>query len=250
MANLVPVPGDLPTSAVVEALTAGSATNSGPRTSPVVRYLAAIRRVKWLVLLLTLAGLGGGVVVSRLRPESYSVDGSLRLSPDESSPFIGPQYMAYIQQTSVIEPIAIARRLYILGPKQAGGKPVPPGPSGPAAALFNTFSLGPNPVAGDYKLKISGDRKKLELTNTTTGVVDRANLGDSLGTHFDFLWVPVVEPRWAGETFDFTVLTSREAAADIQKRLHVHPRAASQRAALHAPRARRAGWSRHGRRVE
>ena len=76
MTNLAPTPGNLPVSpASAGALLPGSpltAPSGGPRTSPVVRYLAAVKRVKWLVLLLTLAGLGGGYVLSRLRPEEES----------------------------------------------------------------------------------------------------------------------------------------------------------------------------------
>ena len=223
MANLVPVPEDLPTSTAVEALTGSSlsASGSGPRTSPVARYLGAIRRVKWLVLLLTLAGFGGGIIVSRLRPESYEVNGVLQLSPDESSPFIAQQYSQYILQYHIIEPIVVARRLYIIGPKRTGAPPPPPGPSGINKALFSGFSLDSAhaPTAGDYRLKIASDRKTWELTNTGTGARERGAVGDSIGRTFYFRWSPPIEGRWAGETFDFTVLTSREAADQIRKSL-------------------------------
>ena len=223
MANLVPVPEDLPTSTAVEALTGSSlaASGSGPRTSPVARYLGAIRRVKWLVLLLTLAGFGGGIIVSRLRPESYEVNGVLQLSPDESSPFIAQQYSQYILQYHIIEPIVVARRLYIIGPKRTGAPPPPPGPSGVNKALFSGFSLDSAhaPTAGDYRLKIASDRKTWELTNTGTGARERGAVGDSIGRTFYFRWSPPIEGRWAGETFDFTVLTSREAADQIRKSL-------------------------------
>ena len=228
MANLVPVPEDLPTTAAFGALTegmssGGSGSGSGPKTSPIVRYFGAIRRVKWLVLLLVLAGLGGGLVVSRLRPESYDVYGGLQLNPDESSPFIGPQYSTLIKQYNIIEPIVRDRRLFIIGPKRPGGKVLPPGPSGPDRALFNGFTLDSirQPAAGDYRFKIASDRKTWELTNTATGAKERGAVGDSVGLDLGFQWRPIIEPRWAGESFDFTVLTAREAADDIRKRLNV-----------------------------
>ncbi len=144
-------------------------------------------------------------------PRSHAIfEGQLQLSPDESSPFIGSQYLTYIQTYSIIEPVAKARRLYILGPKRTGGPPMPPGPSGPAAALFNTFALDSNPVPGDYRLKVAGDRKTWELTNVTTSDKERGAVGDSVGNaKFHFNWTPTIEPRWAGETFDFRVLTLR-----------------------------------------
>lgn len=224
MANLVPVPEDLPTAAVDALASQGGMSGlEGPRTSPIARYVGAVRRVKWLILLLILGGLGGGIVVSRLRPESYEIYGGLLLTPDQSSPYIGPQYSQLIKQYNIIEPIVRARRLYIIGPKRRGGPPLPPGPSGPAAALFNGFSLDSTKtmVPGDYRLKISSDRKSWELTNTTNLDKQRGTMGDSVGTIFGFAWLPVVQKQWAGETFDFTVLTPREAADDIVKRLHI-----------------------------
>ena len=224
MANIVPIPEDLPTRAAVDALTAASTLSAGgsPRTSPVVRYFGAIRRVKWLVLLLTLAGLGGGIVVSRLKPESYEIYGGLMLSPDQSSPFIGSQYRSLITQYNVIEPIVRDRRLYIEGPKRRGGAPLPPGPSGIDKDLFNGFDLDSSlTIPGDYRLKISTDRKTWDLTNSTTLEKDHGIVGDSVGRKFGFHWAPVIIPRWAGESFDFTVFTPREAADEIRKRLKV-----------------------------
>lgn len=226
MTNIAPIPGNLPIAArstgdLIPGSPYGGAS-SGPRTSPIVRYLAAIRRIKWLVLLLTLAGLGAGIVVSRLRPASFVVNGALQLTLDESSPYIGAQYSQFIKSYEIIEPVAIDRRLFIIGPKRVGAPPLPPGPSGINASLFNGFGLTETPVAGTYRFKVAADGKTWELTNTATSIKDRGSAGDSAGgIKFGFRWLPVLEPRWFGETFEFDIITPREAADDIKNRLKV-----------------------------
>ncbi len=105
------------------------------------------------------------------------------LSPDQSSPFIGSQYRSLITQYHVIEPIVRDRRLYIVGPARRGATPLPPGPSGPDKALFNGFTLdtAKPTIPGDYRLKVSADRKTWDLTNTTTLDKDHGVVGDSMG---------------------------------------------------------------------
>jgi capsular exopolysaccharide synthesis family protein len=221
MSNIVPIPENLPGQPNLGASSPLVAASGGVRTSPVVRYLAAIRRAKWLVLLLTLAGVGGGVVVSRLKPPSYVVNSALQLSPDENSAFVGQQYDVYLKSYQIIEPVVLEHRLYIIGPTRIGAPPPPAGPSGPAAALFNNFDLASRSVPGNYRLKIASDGRSWEFTNSQTGRVDRGAAGDSVGRPFGFLWAPVVEPKWFGESFDFQVITSHEAADNIKKHLTV-----------------------------
>lgn len=222
MANLVPIPGDLPTTAI-DALAGshGAGSGGGPRTLPLLRYLAAIRRVKWLVLLLTLVGVGVGFVISRLRPESYVVHSTLQLSGDETATFVGAQYSNYIYSYNIVEPIAVDHRLFIIGPRRTGSPPLPDGPSGPDASLFDGFVLGEHSIPGSYRLKIAADGKTWELSNPKVAERDRGQVGDSVGRLFRFQWLPAVKRAWFGRTFDFDVQTSREAADHIKSHLHV-----------------------------
>jgi capsular exopolysaccharide synthesis family protein len=207
-----------------------SAASGGPRTSPVIRYLGAVKRVKWLVLLLMLAGLGGGYVVSRLRPQTYVVRARLQLTPSEGSTYANQQWSQYFGSYVIIEPVVLARRLFIKGPKRIGAPPLPLGPSGPAAVLFNGLTVTPQQfVTGTYRLKISDDGRTWDLVNVTNGAKDRGAVGDSVGRSFGFHWVPQVERRWRGQTFEFDVVTSREAADEIKNHLDI-------RLAFQAPR--------------
>jgi succinoglycan biosynthesis transport protein ExoP len=227
MTNIAPRSGNLPVSPVgLGGLTAGSvggAVTGGPRTSPLIRYLAAVKRVKWLVLLLTLAGLGGGYLMTRFRPQTYVVRARLQIAPStEGASYANDQWKQYFVSYVIIEPVVLARRLFIKGPKRVGAPPLPLGPSGPAAALFNGLTVTPERYAtGTYRFKISDDGRTWELSNVTSGGKDRGAVGDSVGRAFGFRWVPLIENRWYGQTFEFDVVTSREAADEIKGKLTI-----------------------------
>lgn len=225
MTNRAVLPDSLPAPLrAVASLTAASApataTGGGPRVSPVLRYWGAVKRVKWLVLLLTLAGLGGGAITSRLRPAEYIVNANLQIAPSDHPTFMADQWRVYLTSYSILEPVAVQRRMYIIGPTRVGAPPLPHGPSGPAAALFNGFNLRNDYAPSSYRLKVSGEGT-WEFTNMTSGAVERGTRGDSVGRKFGFQWLPQIEPRWLGKTFDFQVVTKREAADDIKNRLEV-----------------------------
>jgi capsular exopolysaccharide synthesis family protein len=219
MTNLASQPGNLPAPIGSAAgLMPGSpltGASGGPRVSPLLRYLGAVKRVKWLVLLLTLVGLGGGYLVSKLRPPSYEVRAKLQIAPSENPTFQSDQWKEYIQSYAVIEPVVRARRLYITGPKRVGGPPLPQGPSGPNAALFNGFNIGPNFTPGNYRLKVSDNGGTWDLTDIVSSKKEQGAVGDSVGRAFGFQWLPRVEHRWYGQSFDFTVVTTHEAADKV-----------------------------------
>jgi len=231
--NLAPLSGNLPVNPAAfgggghSPLTGAS---GGPRTSPLVRYLGAVRRFKWLVLLLSLVGLGGGLLVSRLRPESFTVQADILIASEPNSAGAiqaGPAYMSdqwkeLFANYVVVEPVAISRRHFIIGPKRVGAPPLPFGPSGPDAALFNNFDINPTRLLpGLYEFKVKENGSRWELSNTRTGRKFSGAAGDSAGREFGFVWVPRLEPRWFDRTFSFEIITPREAADDIKERLSI-----------------------------
>lgn len=232
--QLTPLSGNLPSfPAGGGALGAGSpltGNSGGPRTSPITRYLSTLRRFKWLVLLMALLGLGGGFLVSRMRPESFVVRASMLLAmpvgdngPISAGAVLGgDQWQKFMRSYRSLEPVARAQHLYLIGPKRLGGPPLPNGPSGPDAALLSGLEIGPSYTPGAYELKISADGKGWELTQLKTSRKSRGVVGDSVGKEFGFAWLPTILPRWHGKTFEFDAITEREAAEDINSRLGVN----------------------------
>jgi|CXWL01.1.fsa_nt_gi capsular exopolysaccharide synthesis family protein len=231
--QLTPLSGNLPSfPAGGGALGAGSpltGNSGGPRTSPITRYLSTLRRFKWLVVLMTLMGLGAGFLVSRMRPETYVVQASMLLAMPvgDDGPIAagavlgGDQWQKFMRSYKSLEPVARAHRLYLIGPKRLGGPTLPNGPSGPDAALLSGLEIGPAYTPGEYSIKFSSDGKSWELTQLKTSRKSRGTVGDSIGKDFGFAWRPTIESRWFGETFDFDAITLREAAEDINSRLGV-----------------------------
>jgi capsular exopolysaccharide synthesis family protein len=232
--QLTPLSGNLPSfPAGGGALGAGSpltGNSGGPRTSPVTRYLSTLRRFKWLVLLMTLFGLGGGLLVSRMRQESYVVKASMLLAMPvgENGPIAagavlgGEQWQKFMRSYRSLEPVAREHRLYLIGPKRLGGPPLPNGPSGADADLLTGLEIGPGYTPGNYELKISDDGKSWELTNLKSSRKSKGVVGDSVGKEFGFAWLPVIEQRWHGKTFSFDAVTLREAADNINSRLKIN----------------------------
>lgn len=230
--QLTPLSGNLPGfPAGGGALGAGSpltGNSGGPRVSPITRYLSAVKRFKWLVLLFTLLGLGGGFLVSRMRPPSYVVKASMLLAmpvgntPNTSGALLsGEQWKKFMRSYRSLEPVAQAHKLYLIGPKRLGGPPLPHGPSGPDAALLASLEVGPAYVPGSYEFTVSDDGTRWELTHLTTSRKSKGVVGDSVGREFGFRWTPTIEKRWYGKTFEFDAVTIREAADDIDSRLQI-----------------------------
>lgn len=231
--QLTPLSGNLPSfPAGGGALGAGSpltGNSGGPRTSPITRYFSTLRRFKWLVLLTTLLGLGGGFLVSRMRQETYVVKASMLLAMPvgDNGPIAagavlgGDQWEKFMRSYRSLEPVAQEHRLYLIGPKRLGGPPLPHGPSGPDAELLMGLDIGSGYTAGTYELKISDDGTSWELTNLKTSRKSKGAVGDSIGTTFGFAWKPTIIPRWFGKTFEFDAITLREAADNIEGRLDI-----------------------------
>lgn len=231
--NLAPLSGNLPVNP--SGFGGGAApmagASGGPRTSPLVRYLSALRRFKWLVLLLSIVGFGGGMLVSRLRPESFTVNSTILIAEDPGNAGAiqaGPAYQAdqwkeLFTNYVIVEPVAVRRQHYIIGPKRVGAPPLPNGPSGPDADIFRGFDVDAERlVTGNYDFKVSERGDRWELTNTSTSRKFAGAAGDSVGGAFGFHWVPRLEKRFFGRTFAFEIITPREAADDIKGRLSIN----------------------------
>ncbi|MGH7584126.1 MAG: hypothetical protein ACREL5_12955, partial [Gemmatimonadales bacterium] len=231
--DLTPIPGSLLSTPGMGTAVgpAGTSPGGGPRVNPLVRYLSALRRFKWLVLLTALAGLGAGYLISRLKPQSFVVHGDLAIAPPPSGEgaivaapiYSAGQWTELLRKYTVLDSVAIERQLYIYGPKKVGEPPAPPGPSGPDASLFNGFtpSNAAPFVPGSYELRVSKDGRTWELTNTKTGARDVGAVGDSAGRRFGFRWLPQIRQQWYGDKFSFEVVTPREASDELNGRLKV-----------------------------
>ncbi|MBK9550264.1 MAG: hypothetical protein IPO52_14445 [Gemmatimonadetes bacterium] len=136
---------------------------------------------------MALLGLGGGFLVSRMRPETFVVRASMLLAMPvgENGPISagavlgGDQWKKFMRSYRSLEPIARAQHLYLIGPKRLGGPPLPYGPSGPDAALLSGLEIGPSPPPG---ARLRSHRRRQELgTDAAQDLAEEPRRGRRLG---------------------------------------------------------------------
>lgn len=187
------------------------------------RTLAALRRYWWLIVSIFVVGTSVGIAMTRFIKPKYRVDGTLWIatknnsggnlglvqSPGLVATELGWQELA--KSFVILDPVVSDLGLYVR-PKAERDTSVFKG-------LLPTDSL----VPGRYKLKI-GQQPTYELIRINEGegddrVVERGSVGDSVGRAVGFLWTPRKEALRNGQTYEFEVVTPREAAAALQQQL-------------------------------
>ena len=181
------------------------------------RLLQGLRRYKWLILVLTLAGLGAGVVATRYISPSYQVGATIWIeTPADDrigSPIQGDRLLrsrAWVDLLTtyiVLDPVVRERKLYLSAAR------------GPDSALFRGFALGERFLPGDYEFMIEESGKRWHLKHRKHLVTDEGVVGDSVGRRLGFLWAPRPPRANYGKTIRFSVITPREASENLAKRL-------------------------------
>ena len=202
------------------------------RTSPLARFIAALKRFKWLVLVLFLAGIAGGVMMTRLMPPQYSTTATLTLENRGTGPagpieageiYISGQWVELLKTPPVLRPVVEDRRLFLVGPNpNTLDERALEGPSGPDAYLLNNFKWTDGTQPGNYSIEFSKDGKTYKLSKPESAdpsAVEDGTVGDSVGRRFGFAWQPRPIGRAFGQTYHFTVLTPGEVVGALSNRI-------------------------------
>lgn len=179
------------------------------------RYLAAVWRYKWLVLLLLVLGGVGGVYATRFIDPEYEVQARILLAPDNrANPGAasgGTDNMAQstlldlLLAGQVVDPVVTQLGLFVEPEVTAD------------SALFREFATAGNVVPGKYALRI--EPNGWQLLRNDAQMVDRGALGGPIGRPVGFAWQPRAEAFAGRKTVEFTVRTPREASVELVKRL-------------------------------
>jgi len=184
------------------------------------RYWSAVRRYKWLIAVITLLGVAGGMVATRFIHPVYQVDTTVVVgdAPDPKGP-VRPQnvlnqaaWSELLKSFAILDPVALQMRMYVA-------------PAGPVdSLLFKDFQPTSDLRTGDYTLTIDRAAKKYTLAvkrERKQAVVERGALGDSIGRVVGFAWQPPVSSLLANDEVTFRVRTPREAANQLRSQLTV-----------------------------
>lgn len=235
-ANLMPVPAGGEPSLPVPAEAANLAPYDpaaayGPAPEPegglgsaitVGRLLNALQRFKWIILATTALGAAGGVVAQRFVEPQYDVTADVFTTPTAQTGGSGGAarggnltqiegWRDLLRTPAITDPVVRRLALY-LRPERAAD-----------SVFFQNFrvdSTKPRFFPGSYTLKVNAGR--WTLADKIGNIHESGVVGDSIGRTAGFAWVP---PAYvlgnAARTVNFTVVTPREATADILGRLSV-----------------------------
>lgn len=184
------------------------------------RYRSALRRRRGLVVLLALAGIPLGLLLSRLLKPTYENQLTIRVANEESvertqGPIRGdrvlesPAWAKLLTSYAVLDRVVDDLSLFV-APDEASD-----------SAAFRNFHAAAGMRPDDYALHVDGSGARYLLENDRGDVVDRGAVGDSIGRPVGFRWIPTAQTLGRDRTVEFTVSDVREASRALRKRLLV-----------------------------
>jgi capsular exopolysaccharide synthesis family protein len=179
------------------------------------RYIAAIRRYKWMIAAIVVGGTALGVLATRFIRPVYEVRATIWISTpsDDRGPIRADHLLAssswleLFRSATVTDPVVSRLALYLsLGEARD-------------SIAFTGFSPGPRFRPGEYKLTIDQSGRRYTLLTKDGARIETGAIGDSIGTRLGFLWRPEASSMPGGRTIAFTLVTPREASRDLVNRL-------------------------------
>jgi succinoglycan biosynthesis transport protein ExoP len=185
---------------------------------PWARYFAALRRYKWMILLIVGAGTAAGVGITRFLVPEYQAQGTLWISdagPQNRGPVRGEELLGnaawadLVKSSTIMERVVRRLSLYLW-------------PTNPAdSAAFAHFEPAPGLRPGTYVLHTDAAGKHYTLTTREDAVLERGTVGDSIGRALGFLWAPAPHTLGSNRAIEFTVANPRTVATGLANRLDV-----------------------------
>ncbi|XWV15054.1 MAG: hypothetical protein HEQ11_01725 [Gemmatimonas sp.] len=182
-----------------------------PKGPSLGRYLAAVNRFKWLILVITALGAAGGVFATRFITPEYEVQATILLEQGTgvngtaSGPIQGEQLLKasgwqdLLRSYTIADPVVTELALFVTPAVDAD------------SLLFRGFRVDQSRLrAGEYLLKLAGGR--YTLTSKAGLDFDSGVVGDSIGRPVGFSWQPAPAQLTDRKEIAFSVQTPREAS--------------------------------------
>ncbi|MES2523935.1 MAG: polysaccharide biosynthesis tyrosine autokinase [Gemmatimonadota bacterium] len=199
---------------------------AGPKLG---RYLSALNRFKWLIVLFGVLGAAGGYTATKFIPSEYEVNSRVVLeqatgtSTDgrDRGPIRAPELLGaagwrgLLRSFRVVDWVVSDLALFVT-PSVARD-----------SVLFRGFRADEQRpfFPGEYLLKVNGQRYSLGLK---AGVeVEAGAVGDSIGRTRGFLWQPAQQELAGRKEVEFTVQTPRETSRELTARMQDNLQAGS-----------------------
>ena len=177
------------------------------------RYLAAIVRYKWVVLVATMLGGAAGYLVSRTMAPVYQAQATIwveigtgpRGPIQEGQLLQNTNWVDLLRSYTVLDSVVKEQRLFLM-------------PRSPEDTLaLRTFDVKDRFQPGQYELKVEGQHFTLTLSGA--GVIQEGNVGDSVGPTRGLAWVPPTAAMRNGADIGFSLMSPRQAALAVTSSL-------------------------------
>src|SRR5689334_10566566 len=178
---------------------------------PWARTFEALKRHAILILLMVAAGAGVGLLAARRIVPVYEVQSKIWIGAGGSSQTgpIRPQQLLpatswdeLLRSYAIVDPVVKKLRLNLSYKQPAD------------SALFTNFESLPSLRPGAYVLKIQAGGRYV-LSGGNDSVIEKGQLGDSVGRHAGFAWLPNARLLQPGRVLSFSVSTVRSASVGL-----------------------------------
>lgn len=189
-----------------------------PQGNALRRYLAALKRYRWIVLGVVALGTAAGAYATRFVKPEYKVSstiwiqsegsGSAGTGPIRSSELLqASAWVELLRSYTVLDYVVREERLYLK-----------PRSSADSAALAS-LTLRDRFRPGEYKLEVDEAGKRFRLATAEGVTVQEGSVGEPVGAAVGFNWVPDRRFLRPEKTVEFTVVTPRDAAGELNSQL-------------------------------
>jgi capsular exopolysaccharide synthesis family protein len=181
------------------------------------RYLTAVLRHKWLVLVVTVLGTIAGVIGTRFLDPRYTAKSILwvdvavgrdrGVQSDET--FDSRGWVELVTSNAVLDTVVKSQNLFLH-------------PATPAdTAALAGFDVSERVVPGKYRLIVDKPGRAFRLEMEDGTVVQRGRVGQPVGDNIGFNWTPTAGQLKAGRTIQFGVSAIPDASAGLAQDISV-----------------------------
>jgi capsular exopolysaccharide synthesis family protein len=181
------------------------------------RYILALRRYKWLILLVIMAGTGLGVLATRFMQPEYRVQATIwietpqqRGGPVRAEGVVeGANWVELLTTFTVLDSVVAKEKLFLNFEKPND------------STLFSNFRLMERFRPGQYVVQVDSRDRTFTLKSAEGLIVQTGNLGEPVGARLGFDWTPPGEQlaKTAGRNVNFGVTSPRDASSRLRAQL-------------------------------
>ncbi len=187
---------------------------------PWTRYLSALRRFKWLILLVVMAGTAAGAAATHFMTPEYQVQSTIWISDDNGprqnlGPVQGSALLTsggwadLLKSSAIMDKVVQNLSLYLWPTNYTD------------SAVLANFEPGVGLRTGTFVLKTDAVGTHYTLTTEQGAVLESGTVGDSIGRQLGFLWQPAPATLGPSRVVEFTVANPRNISVGLANSVQV-----------------------------